>query len=203
MTRHASYIAMLVGERESHLVMIEVRVLPGLRLVAGSAVSTQGAVVNVIFVMTINTSGGCRAIRGVRLMARGARERHVRILQGEARQVMGEAGLVQLVDICVPAEVLGMATTALTGRRLLHSSVVAGLGTDIGRYVLVTVETEGRLPLAIGSIVAVTAGTLELGVRFAERARHDELLDGGSLRGRRERRGQQHQEQRPQCRHVV
>jgi hypothetical protein len=72
--------------------------------------------------------------------------------------------------------------------------VVAGLGADIGRYVLVAVETEGRLPLAVGSIVAVTAGAFELGMRFAERARHDELLDGGSLRGRREKRDQQHQQ---------
>ena len=75
--------------------------------------------------------------------------------------------------------VLGVAAAAFTRAGRRHASVIAGLAADVFRYILVTVETERGLSLAIGTIVAVGAIAFDFGVRLGDGARHDELLEAG------------------------
>ncbi len=196
MAGRAGDLAVLIGESEAGLVVIEIRLLPGSGLVAGSAISTEGATVRIVLAMTVDAARGRFTVRGAGTMACNALEGDMRVLQGEIGEVVGEARLAELVDVGVAAEVLRMAATALTGRGLLHSSVVAGLRPDVSSGVLVTVQAQGGLTVAIRTVVTVAALTFELGVRLADGTGHDELLDRGRACGRNEERGEQHEQQR-------
>src|SRR6202035_2735742 len=106
MTGRARHVAMLVGERKTRLVMVEARLLPRLRVMAGGAVSPERTVVNIILAMAVDAGRRGLAIRGRGMMAGATREGHVRILQGKVRQIVREAGLAPLVDIRVATQVL-------------------------------------------------------------------------------------------------
>src|SRR4051812_42136425 len=119
---------------------------------------------DVVLAMTIDAGGRSLAIGRIRAMAARARHRDMGIQQGEIGQIVREAGLAQLVDISLAAQVLGMAAATLTGGSLRHPAVIAGSGADVSGDFLVTVETECRLAFAVGAIVAVAAFTFDLGV---------------------------------------
>ena len=140
-------------------------------------------------------------------MAACACNGYMRILQWDFRQVVREAGLVELVDVGVAAQMLGVATAALAGGGLGHPAVVTSLGADIGSDFLVTVETQGRLTRAVGAVMAVTAFAFDLGVGLGDRPGHDELLDICGVRRGREQRGEQYKQQRlrqePRAEHAV
>ena len=90
---------------------------------------------------------------------------------------MCEARLAEPCDVRVAPVVLGVAALAFTGAGRRQTSVVAGLATDVLRYVLVTVETQLGLPLAIGPIVAIGTIPFDFRVRLRDGAGHDQLLD--------------------------
>jgi len=90
----------------------------------------------------------------------------VRIEQGEVSQIVCEARLAEPRDVRVAPMVLGVAALAFTGAGRRHTSVVAGLATDVFRYVLVTVQTERGLALAIGTIVAIGTVLFDFCVRL-------------------------------------
>ena len=140
-------------------------------------------------------------------MAPGTCHGYVRILQREIRQVVREARLVELIDVGVAAQVLGMAAAALAGGCLRHPAVITGLGADISGDFLVTVETQGGLARAVGTVVAVTAFAFDLGVGLGYRPGHDELFDVRGVHSRCEQRGEQHKQQRlrrePRSEHAV
>lgn len=69
--------AMLVGEREGGLLVVEPRLLPHLRVMTRSAVGPEATPVNVVLAMTIDAGGGSFAIRRVGAMAAGAGHRLV------------------------------------------------------------------------------------------------------------------------------
>jgi hypothetical protein len=76
--------------------------------------------------------------------------------------------------------VLGVADATLTRRHRGGAAVEAGLRADIRGDVgvVVTVEAERALRLALERSVALRAFRLELGVRLRERAWHHQLLEG-------------------------
>src|SRR5882757_4910227 len=203
----AGDFAMLVGEREGGLLVIEVILLPHLRVVAKRAIGPERAAVNIVLAMAVDAGRERLAIRSVRTMAAAAGHRHVRIFEGEIGQVVREAGLVELVDVGVTTQMLGVAAPALTGGGLLHAAVIAGPGADVSGDVLVTFQALWSLALAVGAVVAVAAFTFELGVGLRNGPRHDEFLDAGGVRGRGEQRGEQHKQQRlrqgPWAEHAV
>src|SRR3954469_11364721 len=116
--RGAGDFAVLVGQLESGLLVIEGVFLPGLRVVALCAVGAEVAAVYIVLAVTVDAGGWRLPIGCLGFVASRAGYRHVRILQRKIRQVVGKASLVELVDVSVATQVLGMATAALAGRSL-------------------------------------------------------------------------------------
>jgi hypothetical protein len=111
---------------------------------------------------------------------------YVRVLEGKVRQVVGETRLVELVYVGVPTQMFRVAASALARGGLWHPAVVAGPGPDICRSVLVAVEAECCLAVAVGAVMAVAAFAFDPGVRLADGTGHDELLDVGRMGSRNE-----------------
>src|SRR3569832_1983735 len=169
--RGAGNFAMLVGQLEVGLLVIKGIFLPGLRVVALRAFGAEVAAVYVVLAVTVDAGGGRLPIRRLGFVASRAGHRHVRVLQREIRQVVGEASLVELVDVSVAAEVLVMATAALAGGRLGHPSMVTGFCVDIGGSGFVAIEAQCRLPLTVGTVMAIAAFAFDLGVGLGDRPR--------------------------------
>lgn len=155
----------------------------------GRALGTQCATMDVILAMTVDTGCGRLAIRHIGAMAAGTCDGEVSVLQREIRQVVREAGLIELVDVGVATQVLGVTTAALAGGSLWHAAVISRLGADIGGDFLVAVEAQGGLALPVGTVVAITALAFDLGVGLGDRPGHDELFDVRGVRRRSEQRG--------------
>src|ERR1700716_3505452 len=103
MTGRTRHVAMLVGERKVRPVVVETRLLPPLRIMAGGAVGPERTVMNIILAMALDAGRRGLAIGSRGTVAGAAGEGHVRILQGKVRQIVRETDLAQLVDICVAA----------------------------------------------------------------------------------------------------
>jgi hypothetical protein len=171
---------MLVGQGKGCLVVIEVRLLPGLRIVTGAAIRSQRVVVRIVFLVAANAGVGSLAERHSLRVTAGTGQGDMRIQQFEVGQVMGEARLAEPRDIGVTPVVLGVAAAAFTGSGRRHAAVIASLAADVFRNIFVTVETKRGLSLTIGTIVAVGAIAFDFGVRLGDGAGHHELLDAGS-----------------------
>src|ERR1700730_10990308 len=114
MTSRARHVAWLGGERKVRLVVVETGLLPRLRIMAGGAVSPERSVMNIILAMAVDAGRRGLAIGRPGAVAGVAGEGHVRVLQRKVRQIVCEAALAQLVDICVAAQVLRVAAPTLT-----------------------------------------------------------------------------------------
>src|SRR3569833_440135 len=201
------HLPMLICEREARLLMIECIFLPRLGVVTGGALSPQCTVMDIVLAMAVDTSRRRLAIRSIRSMASRAGHGYVGIPERKIRQLVREAGLVELVDVGVAALMFRMAAAALTGRRLGHPAVVARLGADIGSDFLVTVQAQRGLALPVGTVVTVTAFAIDLGVGLGDGPGHDERFDACGMRRGGVWRGEQHKQQRrrqgPQAEHAV
>lgn len=176
-TGRAGSLEMLVGEVEEGVVVIEMGLLPGLRVMADGAVGSEEATVGVIPRVAAVTGRGCLAKRHAGLVTASAGEGDVRTLEREVGQVVRESGLAQPRDVGVSTEVLGMAASTLTCRDLPDVAVVTTLAPDVCRDFFVAAQAKTALPLAIGQVVALGAFGFEPGVCRGDRTRHDELFD--------------------------
>lgn len=127
-------------------------------------------------------------------------KRRMGALEQKIGQGVVDSGRTELVDVGVAAEVLGMAAPALSGLGILHPPVVAGGAANVRRDVLVAVEAEDRLALAMGAVMTGAALRFDLFVSLAERTRHDQLLDVRRLPEGREQ--QENQRENPCPRHL-
>ncbi len=144
-----------------------------------------------ILVLVAAAAGRSRlAIRGVGAMAAAAVEREVGAVEREVGELMRESGLAQLVYIGIPAQVLAMAATALTGGAPLHAAVIARLVADVGCNLLVAIQAQCGLAIAVGAVVASAAVVLQLRMRLGDRSRHDQFLDAGRPGTGAERQGE-------------
>ena len=103
----------------------------------------------------------------------------VGIAEGEVGEVVVESNLAESRDIGTAAQVLGMASAALTPRGLTHATVITAFGADILSDLFVTTQALRALPLAVGEVVTVRAFGLDVGVRLGDGTGHHELLDAG------------------------
>jgi hypothetical protein len=170
-----------VGQVEEGVVVIEVRFLPGRRLMATGAFGSEEAAMSVVPRMAPITGRRSLAKGLTGLVTTRASERHVCALEREVGQIVGKPGLAQPCDIGVSTEVLGMAAPALTGCHLPDVAVVATLAADVRRDLLVAAQAETALALATGEVVALGALGFEPGVCRGDRARHDELFDARGM----------------------
>lgn len=139
---------------------------------------------DVILAVTLDTGRRRFAKCHRRLVTSAAGHRNMRAVERKVAQIVREAGWIQLVDVGVAPQVLGMAAAALAGLRLWHAPVIAGLAPNVGGDLLVTVQAQRGLPITVRTIVAAAAVLLELCMRAAHRPRHDEFLETGRLRKR-------------------
>jgi len=189
MTGQAGCLHMFAGQRKGRRVMVEVRFLPGLCVVAGSAVRPQRTLVGILLCMTATTHGRRLTIGNPCRVTALAGRSDVGIVEREVREVVSECNLAESRDIGIAAQVLGVASAALTPGGLPHATVITAPGANIFDDFFVAAQTLGALPLTIGEVVAVRAFGLDPGVRLGHWTGHHELLNAG---GRGARAEQQH-----------
>lgn len=168
-----------VGERKAGLVMIEVRLLPGFRVMTRGALRPERTTMRVILAVAIDAGGRSPAVGNIRAVTTSTRQCQVGIAQDEVGQIVCETRLVQSGDVGVTPVVFDVATPTLTGTCREHATVIAGLAANILRDVLVTVQAERGLPLTVGAIVAGSTILFDAGVGLGERSGHDQCLEGG------------------------
>ena len=144
--------------------------------------------------MTADTLDGSLSIvcpGGVTACAGG---RAVSIPQREISRVVIELRRAELDDVGVPAEVFRMTRAALGRCDPLDMSVIAVSRRDVGGNLLVTIQAQLRLPIAIATIMAVRTALLVLLVRCAELAWHQQSFRIHSLTPRGESQAQKQTE---------
>ena len=184
MAAAAAHGHVCAGERKGGLVMVEARTGPVVHVVAIITGRGQLALVVVVLFVTTETGGLRLAIGLTLLVAAEAGQRAVRAREREFRALVVELEFVQAHDVAIPADVLGMATRALAGSGVRHAAVETVMVAHINSDVLVAVEAKRALTTAVGAVVAVGAGFLELGVRGSKLAGHQQALHGRGMRGR-------------------
>jgi hypothetical protein len=100
----------------------------------------------------------------------------VHAFQGKVRETVIEGGAIQSHDIRGSPAMLRMAGLTLARSRATYVAVKSRAAGDIRGDVLVTVQTQRGLPIPVRPVVTRCALLLNLGVRLADRPRHQELL---------------------------
>ena len=172
-------LRVLVAQREGGLVVVVTHVPPGTVVVAGAAVLAEASLMRLVFPMAAEAVPRDIAVLlagGVAAAAGDVDVRAVELIVGEVvLELLGD----ELDDVAGAAEMLGVAGGALRGGDSLHMAVVAALPLDVGGDLLVTIEAQLRLAGAgVGgaAVMAIRALLLELGVRSAHLAGHEERL---------------------------
>lgn len=183
-------------ERESGLVVVEVRVPPGIRAVTGRAVPPQLAPVCIVTGVTGSASARRVPKSLSRRMTGGACEPGVRTSQRKVGEFVVEARRVELHDVRVAPQVIHVTGATLGSRHGWRMPVHPAMVANVRRDLLVAIEAERRLPAAVANVVAERAMLLELLVRLGEFARHEERLGIGGLNAARvQRQSQERKEQ--------
>ena len=105
-TGRASGLGVLVGERKRRPVVIEVSLLPRLRVMTGGAVPAQRPVMRVNLIVATDASVGSLAVGHVGRVTTPAGQSNVRVPQRKVRKIMCEAGLIEPRDVGVASVVL-------------------------------------------------------------------------------------------------
>jgi hypothetical protein len=180
-TCRAGCLHMFAGQCKGRLIVVEVRDLPGFCLVTGGAIRAERATMGVILRMTPTTLGRGLAISlgfGSFVTAL-ARRGDVGVAECEVGEVVSESNLTESRDIGIAAQVLCVASAALTAGGLPHTAVITAFGADIRSDLFVTIQALRALPLTIGEVVTGRAFGLDPRVRLRDRTGHDELLNAG------------------------
>ena len=111
-----------------------------------------------------------------RCMARGAGQSGMCAPQWEVREIVIEARRIELHDVRIAAQVIGVTGAALGGCDRRGVAVQAAPLADIRRNPFVAVEAQAGLPAAVAQVVAERAMLLELLVRFGQLAWHEQRL---------------------------
>ena len=151
---HAGKPDVLVLQRECRLAVVECDVPPQGRVVARGAVAPQLPFMGLILLVAVDTAAGRVAIGFAGVMATAAFERRVRAPQRKLRPVVIELRRTELYDVTVASEMLGVAGSALCARNTGQLAVESVDGTDISSDLLVTVQAQGRLAIAVATVVA-------------------------------------------------
>ena len=135
----------------------QVGVMPGSCVVARAAIAAQLAFVRLLFLMAIDAFGPSLPIRLPGSVTARTGDAGMRVPQGEVRTVVIKLTATQF-DVCRhPTEMLGVASSALRGRNAREMSVKAALRRNVRRDVLMAVQAQPRLSLAVAAVVAERA----------------------------------------------
>ena len=193
--RSAFWLDVPPPQLEARLVVVELRFLPVRLDVAALAVRTQVTAMDVILVVT-----GCAIVRGLpelfTLYVTGdALDGRMLAQQEETGLAMIEPGLVELYDLRIPAEVIGMALAAgLFGNQM---PVEAGLVGDVLRHFFVAIEAQRVLSFLVERLMALAALTFQVRMALDDFARHHQRFHRVRM-GRHRTEGDGDRQQGPQ-----
>jgi hypothetical protein len=173
-TTHARHIDVLVAQWIGSLVMIEARAVPRHGIVARTAVPPEPALVRLFMLVAFDAFDGCLAIRFVGHVATRANDTGVRIPQRKLGAVVIELIRTQLHDIGRASEMLRVTAAALRCPDAGEVPVKAVLRADVGCDLLVAVEAQPCLSVAIATVVTRRALLFEFRVRAGESAGHEQ-----------------------------
>ena len=171
-------------QRKLRLRMVEVRLRPAGRLMAGGAVGTQLALVRLDLAMTVDALAGRVAEFLSGRMAAGAGDAAVCSIQLEVGLAVVEGGGQHRGDAAVPAQVFAVAGAALGAGDLRSPAMEAALLLQLRGDVLVAGRAALRLLGAIGAVVAAGAVGFKIGMRAGQRSGHEQALQRRGARGR-------------------
>jgi hypothetical protein len=164
---------------------------------AGVAFTPELAFVWLVLLVTVHALGLRAAIRFSRHVAARARDRCVRPMQLEVGTVVIELIATEFDDIARASQVLRMTRVALRQFDALELAMEAMLPANVSGNVLVTIEAQLGLAMAVAAIVALLAVLLVLLMRHTQLSGHEQCLriDGFTAsygRQTRERCADQH-----------
>ena len=179
-TRHP---AMRVFERESRLVVIELRRLETGRLVAVSTGASKLPMVGIVIAMTVLAELRRVAERLPCCVTGVASGRGVGAGQWKIGPLVVEALGVEVDDIGGASLVLGVAGIALrpAGRTAVKACACGEIGRDF-RMIMAS-DAERALAGLVGAVVAHAAVVLELHVRVGQIAGHEKPFQRAGMRG--------------------
>jgi hypothetical protein len=140
MALHASDGFVFVVQWKARLAVIKVHVLPYLRIMAGSAIPPQLALVRLLCLVANGAFARSIPKRFAGLMTADARQIGVCTLQRELRVAVVELLAAEFHDVGTTTLMLHVTRTALRGFDSLQAAVKATVRSDVRRDGLVTVE---------------------------------------------------------------
>ena len=170
-------LQVFADERIARVGVIKFHVLPTRRRMAIAACRAERTLVHVIVGMAVGTGIGRIAEFDAGLVTRFASRLRMLAQQREVRQRVIEGPLVQVHDVCVSPDVIGM--TGLTGilAGLVGQAVETGVGVDVLSDVVMTVETQHSLFPPFEFLMTFIAVLLDIRMTLNEISRHDQGLD--------------------------
>lgn len=191
MTAHARHVGVLIVQRVRCLVVIEVGMAPGSRVVARAAIAAELAFVRLLFLVAVHAFRRGLPIGLPGNVTARASDAGMRIPQGEIRTIVVKLTATQFNYVRAATEMLGVAPAALRGRDAREMSVIAALRRNVRGDVLVAVQTQARLALAVAAVVAERALLLVFRMGIGELARHEQRLRVHGTTSRRPKAQQQ------------
>ena len=165
---------MLPGQRETRFSMIEADVQPGARVMAITTHNTKPTAMNVVFMM----AGEARRLGHSKRLAIHvtgiAVSRTVDAKQWKIRESVVETFEIEIDRNKIAAFMLAMAVIALRLPRRRYQPVIALSRADVGTNIFMTSDAQFSLRLVRQRCMALLAIALNIGMRFDNRARHDQ-----------------------------
>jgi hypothetical protein len=115
----------------------------------------------------------------------------MRAVQGTVGGGVVEALAIEADDVGRTAEVLAVTAPAVAVAGRGRAAVEAGLRAHVGSDLVVAVQAQAALRLAMEGLVALAALRLDVRVRGCDRPRHDQALERAG-RGRSSQTEQHH-----------
>jgi hypothetical protein len=156
--------------------VIECHVLPNPRIVAGSAIPPQLALVRLLSLVTDGAFAGGIAKRLACLVTAAARQIEVCTVQREICTVVIELLAAQFHDVGGTTLMLRVTRTALSGLDPLQSAVKPAVRRDVCRDALVAVETQLPLAATVAAVMTIRAMLLQFLMGRGQLARHEEFF---------------------------
>jgi hypothetical protein len=168
---------MLSLQRKLRYVMIEIKFIPVFGIMAFLTLLAEIAFVRVLFAVTVEAAGWSLRELLIRLMASCTGHVLMAALKMEIRIIVVEGCVIQNGDICIPANMVGMAYLAggLCDCRLQAMKALTSHEISVDYFVAVST----KLGLCILFEACMTAGTLAFvfSVSLDNFARHQQSFD--------------------------
>jgi hypothetical protein len=176
MTLHASDGLVLVVQWKARLVVIEAYVLPYLRIVTGSAIPPQLALMRLLSLVADGTFVGGVAKAFAGLMAAAASQIQMCAVQREFRAVVIELLAAEFHDVSGTTLVLHVTCAALRGFDALQAAVKPTVRGEVRRNGLVAVEAQLPLAAAVAAVMAICALLLQFLMGHGQLSGHEEFF---------------------------